>query len=158
MLRDDWFEDATASSGLGALPGGYGHGVAVGDYNSDGRPDLAVTRRRSHALYRNRGGGRFEDVKAPAALAGDRQWPTSAAFADLDGDGDLHLYVCHCLKWDEHDPRLREEAANSKAEYTWEPHDFPAQPDHIFRNDGGRFVDVTADAKLDALAGFVVHR
>ena len=45
-----------------ALPGGYGHGVAVGDYDNDGHPDLFVTRWRSYALYRNRGDGTFEDA------------------------------------------------------------------------------------------------
>ena len=87
------------------MPGGYGHGVAVGDYDNDGRPDLFVTRWRSYALYRNRGDGTFEDVTVKAGLGGDRDWPTSAAFADLDGDGDLDLYVCHYLKWDEHRTR-----------------------------------------------------
>ncbi len=73
--------------------------MAVGDYDNDGRADLFVTRWRSYALYRNRGDGTFEDVTAAAGLAGDRDWPTSAAFADLDNDGDLDLYVCHYLKW-----------------------------------------------------------
>ena len=59
---DGRFEDVTAASGLARLPGGYGHGVAVGDYDNDGRPDLFVTRWRSYALYHNLGGGRFEDV------------------------------------------------------------------------------------------------
>ena len=101
---DGRFEDVTASSGLAALPGGYGHGVAVGDYDNDGRPDLFVTRWRSYALYHNLGDGRFEDVTAQAGLGGDRDWPTSAAWADLDNDGDLDLYVCHYLKWDAANP------------------------------------------------------
>ena len=86
--------------------GGYGHGVAVGDYDNDGRPDLFVTRWRSYALYRNRGDGTFEDVTGRGGLGGDRDWPTSAAFADLDGDGDLDLYVCHYLAWDAEHPTL----------------------------------------------------
>ena len=97
---DGRFEDATAASGLAALAGGYGHGVAVGDYDNDGRPDLFVTRWRSYALYHNLGHGRFEDVTASAGFGGDRDWPTSAAWADLDNDGDLDLYVCHYLQWD----------------------------------------------------------
>ena len=83
------------------MPRGYGHGVAVGDYDNDGHADLFVTRWRSYALYHNRGDGTFEDATARAGLDGDRDWPTSAAFADLDGDGDLDLYVCHYLRWDE---------------------------------------------------------
>ena len=86
------------------MPRGYGYGIAVGDYDNDGRPDVFVTRWRSYALYHNRGDGTFEDATARAGLDGDRDWPTSAAFADLDGDGDLDLYVCHYLKWDEHSP------------------------------------------------------
>src|SRR5262249_2384667 len=71
------FEDVTRRAGLSALPGGYGHGVAVGDYDSDGLPDLFVTRWRSYALSRNKGDGTFEDVTATAGLGGDRDWPTS---------------------------------------------------------------------------------
>src|SRR5262249_17958575 len=82
-------------------PAGHRRGVSVGDYDNDGRADLFVTRWRAYALYRNRGDGTFEDATARAGLAGDRDWPTSAAFADLDGDGDLDLYVCHYMKWDE---------------------------------------------------------
>ena len=87
------------------LERGYGHGVAVGDYDNDGRPDLFVTRWRSLRAYHNRGDGTFEDVTAQAGLGGDRDWPTSAAFADLDGDGDLDLYVCHYLDWDAENPQ-----------------------------------------------------
>src|SRR5262249_3326449 len=98
--RDGSCEDATASAGLSAFPGGYGHGVTVGDFDNDGHPDLFVTRWRSYALYRNRGNGTFEDATEQAGLGGSRDWPTSAAFADLDGDGDLDLYVCHYADWD----------------------------------------------------------
>ena len=104
---DGTFEDVDRVVGPARRwPRGYGHGVAVGDYDNDGHPDLFVTRWRSYALYRNRGDGTFEDVTAAAGLGGDRDWPTSAAFADLDNDGDLDLYVCHYLKWDADHPRL----------------------------------------------------
>ena len=142
---DGRFVDVTVSSGLAKLPGGYGHGAAVGDYDNDGRPDLFVTRWRSYALYHNLGGGRFEDATASAGLGGDRDWPTSAAWADLDNDGDLDLYVCHYLIWDELHPRLCGTPGQPDAGYDYcDPRGFPAVPDHVFRNDGGRFVDVTA--------------
>jgi enediyne biosynthesis protein E4 len=142
---DGRFVDVTVSSGLAKLPGGYGHGVAVGDYDNDSRPDLFVTRWRSYALYHNLGGGRFEDATATAGLGGDRDWPTSAAWADLDNDGDLDLYVCHYLKWDELHPKLCGTPGKPDAGYDYcDPAGIPAVPDHVFRNDGGRFVDVTA--------------
>ena len=82
--RDGTFRDVTAASGIGCMTQGYGQGVAVGDYDNDGHADLFVTRWRSYALYHNRGDGRFEDVTQAAGLSGDRDWPTSAAFADFD--------------------------------------------------------------------------
>src|SRR5262249_22672231 len=103
---DGSFEDVTARCGLAAVRGGYGDRAAVGDIDNDGRPDLFITRWRAYALYRNRGDGSFEDVTEAWGLGGDRDWPTSAAFADLDGDGDLDLYVCHYVAWDADDPRL----------------------------------------------------
>jgi len=143
---DGRFEDATVSSGLAALPGGYGHGVAVGDFDNDGRPDLFVTRWRSYALYHNLGQGRFEDVTASAGLGGDRDWPTSAAWADLDNDGDLDLYVCHYVKWDAVNPTLCDSPNQPGVGHTYcAPRDFPALPDRVFRNDGGRFVGVMTE-------------
>jgi tetratricopeptide (TPR) repeat protein len=141
------FEDVTARAGLLAFPGGYGHGVAVGDVDNDGWPDLLITRWRSYALYRNRGDGSFEEVTRAWGLAGDRDWPTSAAFADLDGDGDLDLYVCHYVVWDAENPRLcRNEATH--AYISCNPQTCAARPDHVFRNEGRRFVDVTAEASI----------
>ena len=104
---DGTFEDVTEAAGIAAIAERrYGQGVAVGDYDNDGHPDLFVTRCTTYALYRNRGDGTFEDVTERAGLAGGRDWPTSAAFADLDGDGDLDLYVCHYMIWDPDHPRL----------------------------------------------------
>jgi enediyne biosynthesis protein E4 len=146
--RNGTFEDVTEHAGIAGFPGGYGHGVAVGDYDNDGHPDLFVTRWRSYALYRNKGDGRFEDATTHAGLGGDRDWPTSAAFADLDGDGDLDLYVCHYLFYNPANPR-RCTHPEAPSKHECNPLDFPSLPDHVFRNDGGKFVDITA------LAGFV---
>ncbi len=141
--RDGTFEDVTAAAGLLAFPGGYGHGLTVGDYDNDGHPDLFVVRWRSYALYRNRGDGTFEDETARAGLAGSRDWPASAAFADFDGDGDLDLYVCHYADWDPQRSPLCPHP-NDPGRYTYcGPRTFAATPDHVFRNDGGRFVNVS---------------
>jgi tetratricopeptide (TPR) repeat protein len=145
--RDATFEDVTEATGLARLPGGYGYGVAVGDYDDDGHPDLFVTRWRSCTLYRNRGDGTFEDATERAGLSGDPAWPTSAAFADLDGDGDLDLYVCRYLRWDERNPKVCRDAQTS-AYISCSPRDQPALTDLLLRNDGGRFVDVTEAAGL----------
>jgi hypothetical protein len=144
---DGTFEDVSERSGIAGFPGGYGHGVTVGDYDNDGRPDLFVTRWRRYALYRNRGDGTFQDVTEAAGLGGDRDWPTSSAFADLDGDGDLDLFVCHYLRYDPTNPR-RCSHPDSPNRHTCNPLDFPALPDHVFRNDGGHFVDVTEQAGI----------
>jgi tetratricopeptide (TPR) repeat protein len=143
---DGTFEDATAKAGIDRLPQGYGHGVTVGDYDNDGDPDLFITRWRSYALYRN-DGGRFVDVTAAAGLGGDRDWPTSAAFADLDGDGDLDLYVCHYVVWDAENPRQCWRKDRHELTYCT-PVEQPALPDHMFRNDHGRFVDVSTAARI----------
>jgi enediyne biosynthesis protein E4 len=144
---DGTFEDVSERSRIAKLPQGYGHGVAVGDIDNDGHPDLFLTRWQSYALFRNTGDGTFEDVTSKAGLAGDRDWPTSAAFADIDGDGDLDLYVCHYLAWDSKHPRRCWD--NIRNTYTFcGPPEFPAQPDHLFRNDGGRFVDISNEAGI----------
>jgi tetratricopeptide (TPR) repeat protein len=142
---DGKFEDVTQQTGIAGMPRGYGFGVAVGDIDNDGRPDLFITRWRSYALYRNQGDGRFEDVTIRAGLGGDRDWPTSAAFADLDDDGDLDLYVCHYGVWDPSNPRICTDPTGVKT-VACDPLSIEALPDHLFRNDAGRFVDVTARA------------
>ena len=144
---DGTFADVTQASGIVGMRRGYGHGVAVGDYDNDGRPDLFVTRWRSYALYHNRGDGTFEDVTEKAGLGGDRDWPTSSAFADLDGDGDLDLYVCHYGIWDPANPQICKDPSGTIV-LTCDPRRIESLPDHVFRNDQGRFVDVTGEAGI----------
>ncbi len=144
---DGTFEDVTVASGIARFPRDHGHGVAVGDVDGDGRPDVFVTRWRSYALYRNRGDGTFDDITDACGLGGRRDWPTSAAFADFDGDGDLDLYVCHYAAWDIDNPRICRDP-NTKAYLNCNPLVAEALPDHLYRNDGGRFVDVTTEAGI----------
>ena len=132
---------------------GYGQGVTVGDYDNDGHADLFVTRWRSYALYRNRGDGRFEDVTQRAGLSGDRDWPTSAAFADFDHDGDLDLYVCHYVAWDAQNPELCYTFPPNQVVITCNPRELKPRPDHVFRNDQGRFTDVTLAAGVSENQG-----
>ena len=144
--RDGTFEDVTEKSGIAKIAWGHGYGlgVTVGDYDNDGRSDVFVTRLMTYALYRNRGDGTFEDVTDRMRLADRRDYPTSAAFADLDNDGDLDLYVCHYTIWDPACPvHLRR---TRKANLSIVIPAIPPAPDHVYRNDGGRFVDVTAES------------
>ena len=141
------FEDVTERSRIAAMPRGYGHGVTVGDIDNDGHPDLFLTRWQSYALLRNKGDGTFEDITDKAGLGGDRDWPTSAAFADFDGDGDLDLYVCHYLKWDSEHPRTCWDKDRKVFTFCGPP-EFPPMPDHLFRNDGGHFVDISTEAGI----------
>jgi tetratricopeptide (TPR) repeat protein len=144
---DGTFEDVTARSGIDRFPRDHGHGVTVGDIDGDGCPDLFLTRWRSYALYRNCGDGTFEDVTGAWGLGGRRDWPTSAALADFDGDGDLDLYVCHYAAWDRANPQIcRDLQTGGYLNCT--PLIAKALPDHLFRNDAKRFVDVTAEAGI----------
>jgi enediyne biosynthesis protein E4 len=143
---DGTFREVTRQAGIDRLAWGqgYGMGVTVGDYDNDGHPDLFITRLRRYDLFRNRGDGTFEDVTERAGLAGLRHNPTSAAFADFDGDGDLDLYVCHYVRPDPDHPPL---CKNRRGEYCYcDPAKFEPAADHVFRNEHGRFVDVTEEA------------
>jgi hypothetical protein len=91
------FEDVSAGSGLDFA--GYCTGVAVGDVNNDGRPDVLITLYGGMRLFLNRGGGKFTDVSRQAGLETCR-WATSAAFFDYDRDGWLDLVVVHYVDFD----------------------------------------------------------
>jgi hypothetical protein len=126
-------------------------GCAVGDIDGDGRDDLFVTGWRGQRLYRNRGGGKFADVTAEAGLECDL-WTTSAAFADLDGDGDLDLYVAAYLDYDPATAPFTA-APDGRRDYPG-PEDFPAQPDRLYKNNGdGTFTDVSKSAGVDIAGG-----
>ncbi|ADV62547.1 ASPIC/UnbV domain protein [Isosphaera pallida ATCC 43644] len=137
------------------IPGpSYAMGAAVGDFDGDGRRDLLVTGWRGLALLRNLGGGRFEEtsdrlefsqVKNVPKL--DELWTTSAAWGDLDGDGDLDLYICAYVHYD---PTRAPYCAapDGRRDYCG-PLDFAAQRDLLFRNDGGRLVEVGETLEID---------
>ena len=89
--RDGTFTDVTEKAGVPG--GGYGMGVAVGDYDADGFPDLYVTQYGRSILYRNNGDGTFTDVTEKAGVAAPG-WASSAVWFDYDNDGRLDLFVC----------------------------------------------------------------
>jgi hypothetical protein len=94
---DGTFTDVTESAGISNSM--LGMGLAVGDYNNDGWPDLYITGYGASKLYLNTGKGSFTDVTVHAGV-GNKQWGTSAAFFDYDNDGYLDLFVCNYLSFD----------------------------------------------------------
>jgi hypothetical protein len=142
--RDGTFTDVTEKAGVAG--GGYGMGVAVGDYNGDGFPDLYVTQYGRSILYRNNGDGTFTDVTAQAGVAAPG-WSSSAVWFDYDGDGRLDLFVCRFVDFSKtihhrcsapHLPGLAE-----AAEYCY-PRIYAPMPSRLFHNNGdGTFTDVS---------------
>jgi hypothetical protein len=102
--RDGTFEDATPRAGVGFR--GFCHGVAVGDVNNDGWPDLFLANWGPNVLYLNNGDGTFRDATAASGLAGSgSDWSCGAAFLDYDNDGRLDLYVSRYGHWSLDGPR-----------------------------------------------------
>jgi len=95
---DGTFTDVTEKAGLGGA-GHYGQGVAVGDFDNDGYPDLYVTGYGRAILYHNNGDGTFTDVTAKAGVADEGGWSTSAGWFDYDKDGWLDLVVTNYVEW-----------------------------------------------------------
>ncbi|MEQ8764012.1 MAG: CRTAC1 family protein [Planctomycetota bacterium] len=146
---DGRFIDVTEEAGI--TNAHYGMGVAVGDYDDDGWPDLFVTSWGPDVLYRNRGNGTFEDVTAKAGLTDDG-FSTSAAWLDIENDGDLDLYVCHYVvsKDVQSAPWCGRKGENLR--FTCHPGAFPAEPDRLFRNNGdGTFEDISEAAGIHSV-------
>ena len=95
---DGTFTDVTEKAGVGA-EGLYGQGVAVGDFDNDGYPDLYVTGYGRAILYHNNGDGTFTDVTKKAGVADEGGWSTSAGWFDYDKDGYLDLVVLNYINW-----------------------------------------------------------
>jgi hypothetical protein len=148
---DGRFRDASAGSGLD-FPG-HNMGVAVGDANGDGRPDVLITQYRGARLLLNRGGGRFEDVTAAAGID-NPSWGTSAAFVDYDRDGRLDLIIVNYV---DVDPGHACSDATGRREFC-PPTSFPGTSARLFRNLGvrdgvPRFEDVSVRSGIAALPG-----
>ena len=95
---DGTFTDVTDKAGVGAEDF-YGQGVAVGDFDNDGYPDLLVTGYGHAILFHNNANGTFTDVTAKAGVADEGNWSTSAGWFDYDKDGYLDLLICNYIQW-----------------------------------------------------------
>lgn len=142
------FADVTAEAGLDRAE--WGCGAVAGDLDGDGWTDLFVPCWGRNLLFRNRGDGTFEDVTERAGVAGlDEEWSTAAALGDVDGDGDLDLYVANYADiW-----AYMRTSGGMGRNCKWKDLDVPCGPtplapqrDRLYLNDGtGRFADVSAE-------------
>jgi hypothetical protein len=135
------FTDVTSRAGLEVEM--YGMGVAVGDYNNDGFPDILVTCVGQNRLFRNTGKGTFVDVTNASGLGKREGFSTSAAWFDYNRDGLLDLFVCNYVKWSpEHDVFC---SLDGKHKSYCTPEAYRGETCWLFRNRGdGAFEDVTA--------------
>jgi hypothetical protein len=143
--RNGTFSDVTRSAGLDVEM--YGMGVAVGDFNNDGFPDVLITCVGQNRLFRNTGKGTFVDVTRTSGLAGRTGFSTSALWFDFDRDGLLDLFVCNYVKWTaEHDVFC---SRDGKQKSYCTPEAYRGETCWLFRNRGnGTFEDVTATSGI----------
>jgi Tfp pilus assembly protein PilF len=137
------FIDATETSGLAKVdPNAIGTGAVTGDYDNDGKPDIFVLRMNGSALYHNDGGGKFSDVTGAAQVPAFPYLALSAAFVDVDHDGDLDIFIAGFADM------AKAPTAGASNQITF-PDDFPGAPNMLLRNNGnGKFTDITAEAKV----------
>ena len=143
--RNGTFTDVTHAAGLDIEM--YGMGVAVGDYNNDGFPDVFITCVGQNRLFKNTGKGRFIDVTNSSGLGKRQAFSTSAIWFDFDRDGLLDLFVCNYVKWSpEHDVFC---SLDGKHKSYCTPEAFVGQTCWLFHNRGnGTFEDVTAKSGI----------
>ncbi|MHB8973197.1 MAG: CRTAC1 family protein [Pirellulaceae bacterium] len=143
------FEDVTDQAGVGET--GYGLGVCIADYNHDGFPDIYVSNFGPKVLYRNNGDGTFTDVTQQAGVADGDQVGAGSCFLDMDGDGNLDLYVANYVDFTcaKHLP----EFSDGFPVYT-SPKAYNACRHSIYQNLGdGSFADVTQESGIGARVG-----
>lgn len=146
--RGDWtFVDVTRAAGLGHA--GFSAGVAVGDVNEDGFPDVYINCFGPNCLFLNQGDGTFLDVAVLAGTAHDG-WGTSSAMLDYDQDGLLDIYVCNYGQWSLEDNHYCGDRKRGVRIYC-SPTTVAPQPDVLYRNSGdGTFADVSSQVGLPA--------
>jgi hypothetical protein len=143
--RNGTFTDVTSRAGLDVEM--YGMGVAVGDYDNDGFPDILVTCVGQNRLFHNTGKGTFVDVTAPSGLGKRLGFSTSALWFDYDRDGLLDLFVCNYVKWSPERDVFCSLDGKHKSYCT--PEAYRGETCWLFHNRGnGTFEDVTASSGI----------
>jgi hypothetical protein len=144
------FTNVTDRAGVGGT--GFALGVAVGDYDNDGYPDIYVNNYGPNVLYHNNGDGTFTDVTAKAGVANGHKVGAGAFFLDMDKDGDLDLFVANYLDFTYENHRIR--TSKGIPMYAG-PMDFPPMANTVFRNNGdGTFTDVSVESGVAAHKGW----
>jgi hypothetical protein len=143
--RNGTFTDVTRAAGLEIEM--YGMGVAAGDFDNDGFPDIYITAVGQNRLFHNTGKGTFVDVTRTAGLGGREAFSTSAMWVDVDRDGFLDLFVCNYVRWSAQDDVFCSLDGKQKSYCT--PEAYRGDTCWLFRNRGnGTFDDVTATCGL----------
>ena len=149
---DGTFTDVTARAGMGA-EGLFGMGVAVGDYDNDGFPDLLVLGYGRCILYHNNGDGTFTDVTAKAGVENRGRWASSAAWFDYDNDGRVDLVIANYVDWSPERNFYCGDRGPGMRSYC-HPDVFRGAAPTLFHNNGdGTFTDVSARSRIGAKAG-----
>jgi enediyne biosynthesis protein E4 len=153
--HDGTFTDVTEKAGVAGT--GYGMGVAVGDYDNDGWPDLFVANVTGNQLFHNNGDGTFTDVTAKAGvggalLDGKKMWSVGAGWFDYNNDGLLDLFVVNYCKWEVNkDPIC---ALNGEVRGYCHPKYYAPLHNTLYRNNGdGTFTDVSEETGIAAEMG-----
>jgi len=143
------FKDVTEEAGVGDE--GFGLGVCIGDYDSDGHPDIYVNNFGPNVLYRNNGDGTFRDVTSRAGVGRGERVGAGASFLDVDHDGHLDLFVANYIKfsYDMHAPLTVAGLPAYRG-----PQQYPPDANNLFRNNGdGTFTDVSQASGITAHPG-----
>jgi hypothetical protein len=149
-LGNGRFEEVAARAGVDRLDF-YGMGVAVGDYDNDGHPDLFVTGFPSSALFHNNGNGTFTEVTDKAGVKNAGRWAASSAWFDYDRDGYLDLVVTNYVRFSFDDPKKCE--VNGMRSYC-EQLAYQGMPLTLYHNNrDGTFTDVSTQSGLGKLVG-----
>jgi hypothetical protein len=139
------FTNITAGSGLDVEM--YGMGVAVADYDNDGRDDVYITALEGDRLFHNEGGGRFRDVTKAAGIV-NASFGTSAAWLDYDRDGQVDVFVANYVQWTPQNDLWCSLDGASKSYCT--PESYKGVPSKLYRNlGGGKFEDASRKAGVD---------
>ena len=153
--HDGTFTDVTLKAGLAGA--GYGSGVAVGDYDNDGWPDIFLANVGGNQLFHNNGDGTFTDITAKAGLAGasldgKKMWSVGAGWVDYNNDGKLDLFVVNYCKWEVNkDPVCY---LKDGVRGFCHPRLYAPLHNTLYRNNGdGTFTDVSEETGIAHLFG-----